>query len=423
MFNAKATGLRSTALGILQILTCTILLLVIPTETSSQVSKNQTSGPRQLSDSPETTNNGNVTLENARVMLLTENIRGAVIIYSALLAKDSLNVSLNSEYAYALALNGIYEAALSRLDRVWKIRGTNSDPVYFASQIFTLMGFYQLSEDIYAGQTKNNSPVWVASKAAVLNKKFGRDPEKGIPLTGDQTVEDFKLANRLTARGMDIQAIGLFEEIIRCFPQEYLPYVGLSIPLEKAGIYTRAAWALETSLKIVGEDPSKAETRQSLDRRLALVKSKTTKTPVRGNTAIQPALVPSRSNSLMLYAGGMISSAFTSVNTRIGYFTSDNTNAAIDFGLSSMSNTTSFSLGLSYFQRHKIFVAGFGLAGSFGNDSKALYGKVSVGLSLINKRNKASWDIFMDGQAPFNKDQATIIGMSFGRSLYFGTRK
>lgn len=302
MFNAKATGLRSTALGILQILTCTILLLVIPTETSSQVSKNQTSGPRQLSDSPETTNNGNVTLENARVMLLTENIRGAVIIYSALLAKDSLNVSLNSEYAYALALNGIYEAALSRLDRVWKIRGTNSDPVYFASQIFTLMGFYQLSEDIYAGQTKNNSPVWVASKAAVLNKKFGRDPEKGIPLTGDQTVEDFKLANRLTARGMDIQAIGLFEEIIRCFPQEYLPYVGLSIPLEKAGIYTRAAWALETSLKIVGEDPSKAETRQSLDRRLALVKSKTTKTPVRGNTAIQPALVPSRSNSLMLYA-------------------------------------------------------------------------------------------------------------------------
>lgn len=424
MFNVKARGLRSSALGIMQICICMIFLSAVPTEAFSQFKKSRTSGSGQLTESPGMSGNGNISIENARVMLLTDNIRGAAIVYSELLANDSLNVSLNSEYAYSLALNGIYDAALSRLDRIWRTRGTNTDPLYFASQIFLLMEYNQLAADILSGQAGIKAPVWIASKTADLNKKYIRNAGYNTAMNGDQTVENFSLANRLTARGSYMQATAIFEEIIKWYPGEYLPYVGLSISLEKAGVYNRAAWAVESALKIVGNDPAKAEARQSLEKRFASVRSKVTGTTARTSPALQPGLTPiTKSTSMMLYAGGMISSAYTSVNTRVGYFTSDNGNAAVDLGVSSFSGNTAFNLGLSYFQRHKIMVAGFGLTGNIGKDTKAIYLKISTGLSFVSKRNKASWDIFLDGQAPFNRELATTIGMSFGRSLYFGTRK
>lgn len=414
MVNAISPGLRSLTLGILHICICLFILSSIPSVANAQ---------GQHSGIPEPADNDNITIENARVMLLTEDFNTALIVYARLLSKDSLNISLNSEYAYALALNGISDAALSRFDRLWARKADNPDPVYFASKVYTLMGYDQLASEFLDDPAKIKAPLWISSKAGELSEKYKKKLPSGFTLTGDQVVENFNRANRLTAQGSYLQALGLFEEIITQYPDEYLPYVGYSIALEQTGLYDRSAWAVEAAMKITGNDPEQKEAKQYLDKRLSAIKAKTGTPQPKAVSMVQPGVPPTvKSNSMMLYTGGMISSAYTSVNSRFGYFLSESSNAAVDLGLSSASGHTSYNLGVSIYQRRKIFVAGFGLNGNFANNSNAIYGKISVGLSFMNKRNKSSWDIFWDGQAPLSKNLATIVGMSIGRSIYFGTR-
>lgn len=57
-------------------------------------------------------------IDAARAFVIAEDFGRAVSAYSVLVRKDSSNVLLNAEYAYALALNGIYDGALARLDRI-----------------------------------------------------------------------------------------------------------------------------------------------------------------------------------------------------------------------------------------------------------------------------------------------------------------
>jgi hypothetical protein len=285
------------------------------------------------------------------------------------------------------------------------------------------MGYDQLAAELMNDPARNKAPEWISSKSGELSEKYKMKLLPGVTLTGDQVVENFKRANRLTAQGSYLQAIGLFEEIITQYPGEYLPYVGYSIALEKTGLYARSAWAVEAALKITENDPEQKDAKQFLDNRLSAIKSKSV-TPQQDDVpVVKPAAASvAKSNNMMLYAGGMVSSAYTSINSRFGLFLAESSNLAVDAGISSVSGNTSYIMGLSFYQRRKIIVAGFGLSGSFGNESTSLYWKLSAGLSFMNKRNNSSWDIFMDGQVPFSRSQATIIGMSIGRSIYFGTR-
>jgi hypothetical protein len=41
----------------------------------------------------------------------------------------------------------------------------------------------------------------------------------------------------------------------------------------------------------------------------------------------------------------------------------------------------------------------------------------------MNRKRSASFDVFLDGQQPLApKGAATVLGMSVGRSVYFGKR-
>jgi len=423
MVNATAHGLKSLPLGVLHICICILILSAIPSDAYARVKKNKGSGKSQSAGTPDRPGKTNASPENARVMLLTGNLNGAVIDYAQSLSKDSLNISLNSEYAYALALNGIYDAALARFDRIWGNRAGNTDAVFFAAQVYTLMGYDQLAAELMNDPARNKAPQWISSETGELTEKYKMKLLPGVTLTGDQVVENFKRANRLTAQGSYLQAIGLFEEIITQYPGEYLPYVGYSIALEKTGLYGRSAWAVDAALKITENDPEQKDAKQFLDKRLSAIKSKSVTPQQDDVSVVKPAAASvSKSNNLMLYAGGMVSSAYTSINSRFGYFLSESTNVAVDAGISSVSGNTSYILGLSFYQRRRIIVGGFGLNGYFGNGSNSLYWKMSAGFSFMSKRNNSSWDIFMDGQVPFSRSQATIIGMSIGRSIYFGTR-
>lgn len=363
------------------------------------------------------------SLENARMLLLTENISNAVVEYARLIASDSGSVSLNSEYAYALALCGVYDAALIRLDRIWSRKYSNPDAGYLASQVFQLMGHKQLSGEFWKETDNMKAPVWISAKAPSLLQKYGKkSPASGFA-NHDDLVAGFKRANRLAAQNALLRSIALFEEITTRYPQEYLPLVGYSIALERAGLLLKSAQVLETALSLTGNSAEEAETKQFLSQRLTAVRAKINTIKPQPAMAAAPAKsLEKKVKPMMAYAGGMIHPDYLNFNLRYGYFISAKGNLSMNLGWTGNSGGLYSNVGLLYYQRQKVFVAGLGLSGSFGNGTSVFYLKMSPGLSFMNKKKSASWDIFWDVQVPFSKKYATTAGFSIGRSFYFGNR-
>jgi len=362
-------------------------------------------------------------IEQARSLLLSGKTIEALMVYSPLVTADSTNVGLSSEYAYALAVNGNFEAALYRIDVIWKARHLYPEVSFYASQIFSLMGNEAVAEALNEGFPGRKDPVWISKVAPVMLEKYKSQKPLDV-MRADEVPEYFSRANKLTSRGFYLLAISLFSNITASFPDVYLPFVGYSIALEKAELYKSAAEALEKATKLMAKDPAKNEERGILEKRLS---SLSTKSSQPANVTIAKVLagtsVKKDALRLMAYAGGMISPSYTNVNGRFGYFLSGSGNAAVDLGISSMSGNTSYNLGMTYYQRRKVFVAGFGLVGSFTENTSAAFFKISVGFSFQSKNKASSWDIFWDGMAPFSRDQITTLGFSAGRSMYFGKRK
>lgn len=365
-----------------------------------------------------------VSNENARVLLLTENINSAIAVYAQLLLKDSTNVSLSSEYAYALALNGIYDAAIIRLDKIWGQKANNNDVNYFASQIFALMGYDQLAGEFWNESEKNVPPYWISTKAPeFLQKRKRKQPNAAIP-SRDELVTRFKHANRMTAQNFTIQSIVLFEEIVNLYPNEYLPQVGYSIALEKAGLLEKSAQTIETALQIVGDNPDQNDTKQFLNQRLVSVRNKiNAQGQNSASIASSPDVKEDNGPVLIAYAGGFIAKSYTSLNARFGNYFTKSAYVSADLGVTNAAGTSYVNIGLSGYNRQGIFVEGFGFSAALGNSTAALYGKISVGLSFMNKNRTSSLDIFLDGKLPLTKGGVTTVGLSVGQSIYFGKRK
>ncbi len=364
------------------------------------------------------------SLDDARASVIAEDFSKAVSAYAKLVQKDSVNVSLNAEYAYALALSGIYDAALARLDRIWHANSGNSDVNFFASQVFALMGYEMLAVEFGKKIEAGSVPAWISSAASgLLDKYSDRMPGDDMSEGGD-VVTDFRRANRLTAQNYNLMAIAMFEGIITGYPGEYLPYVGSSIALEKAGLYEKSTEAMEQALAIIGDKPEHQEARPALENRLTEIRGKSAEGGKSNKTNLTATAGPDAKGRRMLaYAGGMLSTSYISLTGRLGTFISGAGSLSADFGLTSSGGATSLNIGAMNFFRQKIFAGGYGVGFGFGGESTTFNIKISVGLSIMNKENNASWDIFLDGQQPISpKGSATTVGLSIGRSVYFGSR-
>ncbi len=214
---------------------------------------------------PEKPERNGPSLDAARAYIISEDFNKAVSTYAVLLQKDSASTSLNAEYAYALALNGIYDAALARLDRVWTPNSGSTDVNFFTSQVFALMGYDMLAVEFGNKIAAGSTPAWISSAAPGFLKNYSdRMPGDNMSADGD-VVADFKSANRLTAQNYNLMSIAIFEGIITAYPGEYLPYVGSSIALEKAGLNEKSAQTIEQALAILGDNTEQQEARQMLE--------------------------------------------------------------------------------------------------------------------------------------------------------------
>lgn len=364
------------------------------------------------------------SLGAARESIISEDFSKAVSEYASLVQKDPENVSLNAEYAYALALSGIYDAALARLDRIWLANSGSGDVNFFASQVFALMGYEMLAVEFGKKIEAGSVPAWIASAAfELLDKYSDKIPGNSMSEAGD-VVTDFQRANRLTAQNYNLMSVAMFEGIITGYPDEYLPYVGSSIALEKAGMYEKSIEAMEQALARIGDKPEVQEARQALETRLADMKGKYIAGAKNSSTSLAASnSQDARGRRMLAYGGGMFSTSYLSLTGRFGTFISGASSISADLGVTSSGGATSLSIGAMNFFRSKIFAGGFGAGFGFGGGSTTFSIKVSVGLSIMNKENNASWDIFLDGQQPVSpKGSATRVGFSIGRSVYFGSR-
>jgi len=378
-------------------------------------------GEKPPSDVTDKTGPG---LDAARAYIIAEDFGNAVRAYATLIQKDTSGVLLNAEYAYALALNGIYDAALARLDRIWASNSGSPDVNFFAAQVFALMGYEMLAVEFGKKIEAGSIPAWISSAATRLLEKYS-DRMPGDNMTeGGDVVTDFRRANRLTAQNYNLMSIAMFEGIITRYPDEYLPYVGSSIALEKAGMYEKSAQAVEQALAVIGNNPENQEARQALETRLTEIKSKSVSGAGSKNTRLLPAVSPGAKGRRMLaYAGGMFSPSYLSINGRFGTFIPGAGSISADLGVTRSGGGTSLNIGAMNFFRQKIFAGGYGFGVGLGGGSTTFNIKMSVGFSIMNKKNDASWDIFLDGRQPLGAEgAATTVGMSIGRSVYFGSR-
>ncbi|MDO9340508.1 MAG: hypothetical protein Q7T72_08285 [Bacteroidales bacterium] len=362
--------------------------------------------------------------EKARNLILVENINEAIASYAQLISKDSTNATLLAEDAYALAIGGIYEAALMRLDRCWRIGANSSDVNYFTGQVFALMGYNDITNEIWKSSEKYKTPAWIASKAPILLEKYKTKTSNLSIKSREELIANFKLANELASQNLYFQSIALFHEIIYLYPNEYLPYVGYSITLEKTGALEKSAQTTEKAISLIENKPEDKEKKQFLEQRLVYIKQKMTLIPsgslpglyqMKALDAIRP--------QMMAYAGGMASPSLTSLNCRIGYYISGSSNASLDFGITNNSGASSTNLGLSLYDRGNNFVYGTGFLMTSGNGNTAFYLKLSLGLSKMNKNRTSSFDYFLDVNYGLGKGALTSFGLSIGKSIYFGKRK
>lgn len=384
----------------------------------------QTTQPSTAVSNTSNASVANLTLTKARNFVLNENINEAIASYSKLIKIDVANPTLLSEDAYALALGGIYDAALLRLDVCRSIGAISPEINYFTSQVFALMGYNDLSDEFVKLSPENKIPVWISAKAAVLLQKYRSKSPVTLTKTREQLIANFKRANELASQRQYFQSIAMFHDIVNIYPNEYLPYVGYSITLEKTGALAKSVQTIEKAISLIGNTPEEQANKQFLEKRYATLKQTMNVLPPYTIPEMPAIKAPDAARpQMMAYAGGMVSQQLTSFNGRIGYFVSGTSNAAVDFGIMKNADYSSSNIGLTLYNRQKIFVSGAGLGLNSANGTSAFSLKLSVGISKMNRKRTSSFDVFLDMNKGLKKDALTTFCFSIGTSQYFGKRK
>lgn len=376
----------------------------------------------------------NSTNEKARGFILAENFNDAIATYAQLLDNDSLNATLLAEDAYALALGGVYDAALMRLDRIWFIGANTPAENFYTAQVFALMGYDDLASEFWKVSDKNIAPAWISSKSAVLLQKYKSKTKISDEPNAEKIKLNFKHANELAAKKSYLQSINLFRKVISICPNEYLPYVGYSISLEKTGAYEKSAQSIEKAISLIGTNPEDKEKLEFLKQRLTSIKGKMALMPY-GTLPGFPVInvTNDKQPQMMAYAGGMLGPSIASINGRIGYFISRKSNASLDFGTARNSDYSYTNLGMTIYNRQNNFVSGAGLLLSSGGEKTSeieteskgttLFIKLTAGFSKMNEARTSSIDVFFDINKGIGEGALTTWGLSIGKSIYFGKRK
>lgn len=312
---------------------------------------------------------------------------------------------LLAEYAYVLALQHDFEAALMNVDRARMVGTKYGD--FYAAQVLTLMGYKDAAQQL-TQQAK--VPEWINGVYQGLNEKC----KATASINRDAPEIALKRANKLAANGQTIQAIALFEELALLYPDTYIIYVDYSTVWESLGYYTYAAHLLQKGINLMPQE--QAENKRIFTNHLTKVNEKRTKYE---NASWFKKMIGLNPPKLMTYVGASAAKDFYSLNGRMGVYTSNKFSASLNVGLNYASEEFSGSIGVSGYKAWGIFVGGLGITDMFGKDTNTFSLTPSVGLSFLNKDQTSSFDVMVNGYIPFSSDQKFSYSISVGKTIYF----
>ena len=354
-------------------------------------------------------------LEDAHKFIIQEQPEKAIEVYASLVNNDlnkksrykNANGQLLCEYAYALALGGVYEGALINLDRVLQL-AYSKELDFYISQVFQLMSYPEIANQFWTNN--QTAPTWIEGKHEQLLEKFKEMPV----INQDNYMNAFKRANVLFSCGMYFQSIILFQEITDNYPEQYLPYVGYSGVWEKLGYTDMAQKQLQKAINLT-TDESKILYETHLNE---LQKNKT----VVDSTAILDQFSKKNNKQFILYGGGMFSPTMTSINARYGIYTKKSMNFSVELGINSVDKKTYFTPGILMYKTWKWFVLGGGITSQIDNNSTVISLRTAYGYSFIAKNKKSSIDILFNVDFPFSGGDP-IISASLGRTFFIDLQK
>ena len=364
----------------------------------------------------------NNTLKEARNYVAAQQFDHAVNTYSYLVSKNiddkhryrSANNTLLLEYAYALALNGVYDGALMCLDQAILI-GRNDDMNFYIAQVLSLMDYGDLAK-LFWVRNDSEVPSWISLVHASFIEKYKTQPV----INQDEFSEAFKRANSLAASDAYIQAIVLFQEIIDNYPQLHLPYIGYSAIWEKLGMNSKAIELLQKGISLMDKEKDK----DAINTYEKHLKELTNNKSKNNTVTFSKSTIP---NQWMLHLGGMYTPSYTNFNTRFGVYTRKAFNFSFDLGVSYIyEGSTSLTIGTSIYKTWKFFVLGLGINNwvGLGNyDDYSLRLNPTFGFSFMGKRGKSSFDLMFNAQLPVLDIEKFTVGVTIGQSFYFGKIK
>ena len=353
----------------------------------------------------------------ALTFLKSGRIPEAVIAYSQAVesakqnrtAGNGVESDLLGEYAYALALNHDFEAALIYLDRCLALSGTYQE--FYTAQVFAIMGFTNASDAI--GQNAAIPPA-LADTYQSLTRAYTATKAH---VSGLSPAESLKRANELAGKGQTAQSIAIFEELLAGFPKEPLVYISASTAWESLKQYGYASSLMEKGINLASQSNYTRERLAIYNTRfddLRKARLQTTR-----DSWFQKSIFGDQIPQLMAYGGATVASGLFSLNARLGIHTAKQYSGSLNTGLAISGNQLTGSIGISGYKTWNIFVVGLGVNDQFSKDTNVFGLAPSVGLTFPDKSGMSSFDIMIGFNIPFSSNSSLSYSISIGKTVYF----
>lgn len=356
------------------------------------------------------TSKNNLTYE-AQVSLKQGDVGKAILAYSYVVAQTQaqrnagkgVKGDILAEYAYALALNHDFEAALMNIDRARMIGTEYGD--FYAAQILMLIGYTEAAQQLIQFA---KVPDWIDGIYQGQVEKY----KTTASIIRDAPETALKRANRLAATKQTIQAMVLFEELKNVYPDTYIIYVDYSTVWESLGYYAYAAQLLQ---KGIDKMPDMDGNKQIFQNHLGKVHEQAIR---KTNVPMMKKFWDWEHARMMTYVGASGGKDMFSMNGRFGVYTSNKFSASLDLGMGYAGKQFSGNIGLSAYKTWGIFIAGMGFTERFSKKNSFNY-TLSAGLTFLNKSQTSSFDIMVNGYFPFTKGSNPSYSISIGKTIYF----
>lgn len=402
-----------------------------------------------------------LSLNQVRQLVLAEKFSEAIPEYAWRIEDQANSMGyhkgvdgdLLAEYAYVLALSGMYDGALLNLDRALSIGNYNAiDPAiaaqskqaaasmkegkrkqkemqrlssvnnsalleFYIAQVYMLMDYPALAKVFFNEQDSESLaavPQWISRDYKLFAKKYTRQPV----INQDNFADAMKRANMFSVNKMYMQAIVIFQEMIDNFPKEYMPYIVQSKVWEKLGFYDKASELLTKGIALVPTPDKPPYTGH-----LQFLQGQS-------NAASLKPYANTLEQMRMFYIGGTFANNYKSLTMRYGNTSNGaRESQTLSVSLADYDGTFKISVGEDFFKRSRFFVTGVGFSVDAAKQNSSYTVKVMGGYSLLYADYSQSIDIMLSLGAtaplgsPEGRKTSSVFALSVGKSLYFGKTK